>query len=122
MRLPRGNAMSAILAVGQDEELLATRAAVLRYAEKNVTIALPRDAAKILGDKQFDLVVLCHTLSPKEMIEVVTVAHRVHPGIRVLQMTPLTSSDLLYELVPADEKAPTEPRALVEKIVEMLDS
>jgi CheY-like chemotaxis protein len=112
--------MPTILTVGQDEMLLSTRAAIFRNMQEDVVAANVRDALHILEDNHFDLVVLCHTLSLLEMIQISALAHQRNPGTRVLKViaTPFhteTAAD-----VNADEEAPSDPHILVRRVKELL--
>jgi DNA-binding response OmpR family regulator len=68
--------MRAILTISHDEMLLATRAAVLRKTKAEVVAATANEAKKILKTRQFDLVVLCHSLSIEETLEIASLAHQ----------------------------------------------
>lgn len=83
---PLGEAMCTILAVGQDEDLLHTRSAVLRKCNAGATTARASEAIEILKAERFDLVVLCHTLSTEDRNTLVLLAHQQPSDIRVLEI------------------------------------
>jgi hypothetical protein len=113
--------MTTILSIGQDCGLLFSRAAVLRQAKADVITADFRDAMETLANQRFDLVVLCHTLSAEEMIELGRAAHELQKGVRVLQVVSETEPYLGDVDVNADDVSPANPATLVDKVVEMLD-
>jgi hypothetical protein len=112
--------MGTILAVGQDQGLLATRAAVLRKCDAGVVEARPSEAIKILKAQQFDLVVLCHTLSAEEMTELIGLAHLQASDSQVLEV--LNATEVGWGHLPsgADDMALSQPDTLIAKVTEML--
>ena len=112
--------MLTILAVGQDSELLSTRAAVLRKCNAGVISASPLDAPLILKAQPFDLVVLCHTLSPDEMNNLILVAHQQASEVQVLEVLDAVESSWNRQPSGADDIAQAKPEALVAKVTEML--
>jgi DNA-binding response OmpR family regulator len=80
--------MRTILTISQDEMLLATRAAVLRQTKAEVVAAMASEAKDILKSRQFDLVVLCHSLSPEETLEIASLAHQQTIAVPVLTVIP----------------------------------
>ncbi|HEY1993684.1 MAG TPA: hypothetical protein VGG81_04710 [Edaphobacter sp.] len=112
--------MGTILAVGQDQGLLATRAAILRRCNAGVVEARPSEAMKILRAQRFDLVVLCHTLSAEEMTELVGLAHLQANHSQVLEV--LKATEAAWDHLPsgADDMALSQPETLIAKVTEML--
>jgi DNA-binding response OmpR family regulator len=111
--------MCTILAIGQDEELLNTRSAVLRKCNAGVITARPSEATEILKAGHFDLVVLCHTLSTEDMQKLVLLAHQQASDIQVLEI--LKASEPRWERARsgADDMASSNPASLVAKVTEM---
>jgi DNA-binding response OmpR family regulator len=66
--------MRTILAISQDQGLLASRAAVLRKTNADVIEAKASEAENILRAHQCDLVVLCHSLTPAQTFEIASLA------------------------------------------------
>jgi CheY-like chemotaxis protein len=95
--------MPTILTVGQDETLLNTRAAIFRKMQADVVAANLGQAMHILEVDHFDLIVLCHTLSTSEMINISDLAHDRNPATRVLKIIATAS--------PADSKTVDERMA-----------
>lgn len=113
--------MLSILSVGQDSGLLHTRAAVLRQSKADVITAKFTQAMQTLRDQRFDLVVLCHTLSTEEMIEVRQASHALQNGVPVLQVVSDIRPFGQVDPVAADDVARSNPATLVDKVVEMLN-
>jgi DNA-binding response OmpR family regulator len=78
--------MRTILAISKDDSLLVTRAAVLRRTNAEVIAAKANEAKKLLKERRFDLVVLCHTLSPEETLEIASLAHQQTIAVPVLKV------------------------------------
>jgi hypothetical protein len=112
--------MPTILAVGRDEQLLITRSAIFRNIGAEVVETNSTEAAKILKAKRVDLVVLCHTLTAKEMVEIASLAHQQQAGIRVLQLISARREGREPEYVDADAVAPVRPQALVAMVSQLL--
>jgi DNA-binding response OmpR family regulator len=112
--------MVTILAIGQDPGLLSSRAAVLRKSKADVITADLVDAVAALKNQRFDLVVLCHTLSTEEMMDLGRAAHRLQNGVRVLQVVSDTEPYQQDYSVDADDVSPSNPARLVDKVIDML--
>jgi CheY-like chemotaxis protein len=111
--------MCTILAIGQDEELLYTRSAVLRKCNAGVITARPSEAIEILKAGCFDLVVLCHTLSTEDRKRLVLLAHQQASSIQVLEVLRATEPSWEHAFSGADEMAPSNPERLIAKVIEM---
>ncbi|WP_213806854.1 hypothetical protein [Granulicella sp. dw_53] len=109
--------MLSILAIGRDERLLDTRSAVLRRTKAEVTQAKPEAGVRLLQTTRFDLVILCHSLSLEESIEIAEAAHRRPEGVHVLQVITGALWGQNYEGVPVDGLIESDPERLVEKVV-----
>ena len=112
--------MVTILLVGQDGGLLYTRAAVLRQAKADVVTADFTNAVETLRNQRFDLVVLCHTLSLEEMIELGRAAHELQNGVHVLQVVSDIRPYGQVDPVAGDDVARSKPEILVNKVSELL--
>ena len=83
-----GASQPAILLVGEDIELLDTRAAVLRNTGAEVECLRSAQVPESAGLQAFDLIILCHTLGEPEARTIADAAERLfHRGAvrRVLQ-------------------------------------
>lgn len=86
--------MSKILLAGNDLRLLQTRAAVLAQTHASVICSYPAEARKLLDESSFDLIVLCHSLTEKEIAELTQLIHSKLPAAKILRIV----SDLLPEI------------------------
>lgn len=93
--------MPKILLVGQDFRLLVTRAAVLAKTHASVVSFSAVEALKVLDGERFDLVVLCHSLTEKEVAEVTETVHRQWAGTRVLLVVSSIAQERSYKGVDA---------------------
>jgi DNA-binding response OmpR family regulator len=112
--------MRTILTISQDEMLLATRAAVLRKTNAEVIAATASEAEKILKSRQFDLVVLCHSLSPEETLRIASLAHQQTIAVPVLSVVPNAEPVSEWRFLESDSTASCDPRMLVEKVAGLL--
>jgi DNA-binding response OmpR family regulator len=113
--------MHTILAISQDELLLASRAAVLRRTNAEVIEAKASEAKKILKARQFDLVVLCHSLTVEETIEIASLAHQQTIAIPVLKVVSNAEFASEWTFITPDAVASCDPKVLVEKVAELLN-
>jgi hypothetical protein len=111
--------MRSILAVGLDGDLLHTRVAVLKRTSADVTHGNPDAAIKILEVVPFDIIVLCHTLTPDDSTRVADAAH-IWPKTYVLQVISNAMWSPSYEDVPVDGLCESDPGRLVERVMALL--
>lgn len=78
--------MQKILLVGDDVDLLVTRAAVLAKTGCSVTCCTSKEFAVHLNQEPCALVVLCHTLGPDAGSEIGEEVRRRWPAARLLQV------------------------------------
>lgn len=117
---PRDCQMGNILAIGCDEPLLRTRAAVLRHSAGLVHTSNP-DLTRV-GERDFDLVVLCHSIPPTQRATIAADARQRWPNVRILQV-----ADARCDAIPSAEYADAftdwgQPDQLVAKASELLGS
>jgi DNA-binding response OmpR family regulator len=112
--------MRTILTISQDELLLETRAAVLRQTKAEVVAATASEAKKILKSRQFDLVVLCHSLSVEETLEIASLAHQQTIAVPVLTVVPNADPVSEWRFIAPDSTASCDPGLLVEKVAGLL--
>ena len=115
-----GEVMRTILTISQDKVLLATRAAVLRRTNAEVVAATASEAKKILQSRQFDLVVLCHSLSPEETFEIASLGHQETIAVPVLTVIPNVDPVSEWRFIASDSTASCDPRMLIEKVAGIL--
>ena len=80
---PEGR-IAAVLSVGRDMLLLQYREMVLRLAPCSVTSALPEQALGLLADREYDVVLLGHTLSAEERAAFGRMVRHDHPHARLV--------------------------------------
>ena len=112
--------MRTILTISQDEMLLATRAAVLRQTKAEVVAATASEAKKILKSRQFDLVVLCHSLSIEETLEIASLAHQQTIAVPVLKVVSNADPVSEWRFISPDSVASCDPKTLIEKVAGLL--
>ncbi len=88
---------SAVLCVGHDIDLLNVRSAVLRTRFLTVSSGVPADVQRLLPERAFALMVLCHTLSQVQCKEAVKQFHGANPDGAVLAVCTLHTTFSLEE-------------------------
>jgi DNA-binding NtrC family response regulator len=97
------------LQIGDDPALLRTRAGVLRLAGLRVLNLDPHaEYADAIRMENFDLVVLCHSLSPSKRKSITSLIHRHKPRVPVFLVS---SSEGCPEGITAI--LPCQPQSLV---------
>jgi hypothetical protein len=114
--------MLTILSVGQDTDLLNSRSAVLRTCNAGVVSATAFNAFEILKDQEFDLVVLCHTLSLEERNKIALLAHQRVSDLPVLAVLNAGEPSWSDQLSAAYDMTQSKPEVLVEKVMEILST
>jgi DNA-binding response OmpR family regulator len=109
--------MGTILTVGKNSDLLWSRAETLRRTGAEVRTAHLKEAVAILKAESVDIVILCHTLSELEMMEVASLAREKAPTTRVVYLTLTGMDDLRIE--SADAVVTGRPETLVAKVKEL---
>jgi hypothetical protein len=111
--------MLAILLLGEDLRLLATRAAVLRRVEAEVDLARPAEFTARMKARRYDLLVLCHTLQEKDVETITSQVQQSWPEVRILQLV-----RELWREVPVRRGVTAlstpDPKRLVERARELL--
>ena len=75
---------SAILSIGRDPRLLASRAAVLRVSGRTVHSAAPEQLHLLENGVHISLVVLGHSLADSEVTELARYFRRAAPGAKLM--------------------------------------
>jgi DNA-binding response OmpR family regulator len=114
-------AMRTILSISQDEELLLSRSEVLRLTDAKVIAARAAEAKKILKERRFDLVVLCHSLSSEDTLEIVGLARHKTVAVPVLKIVSQADPVSEWTDLASDPTAPYKPEVLVEQVQELLN-
>ena len=76
-----------ILCFGRNPVLLATRCAVLAKQYRVVSVESLQEVAEVTSAEPFDVVLLCHTLSPEECRVSREIVHHRWPGAKLLALT-----------------------------------
>jgi hypothetical protein len=111
--------MAQIVLIGHDEDLLVTRAAVLRKTGSSVTYFNAREADALFKDHAFDIVVLCHTLGDIEVAELIGKVHRLWPRAKILKV--VVGFGLEYSMKDGDVSSCADPGRLILKTKQLLE-
>jgi hypothetical protein len=109
-----------ILAVGEDFELLKTRAEVLRKTGANVLCSCGAAAMKFMSEWEFDLVVIGHSVRPLYAQRITELAHRKGSKTQVLLLMPEGGRDHELDGVHADARSPIAPGTMVQSASALL--
>src|SRR5271163_2692764 len=110
--------MLAILLLGEDLRLLATRAAVLCRLDADVDLGRPKEFSTRMAERPYDLLVLCHTLRDKDAEAINLLARQQWPEVQILQIVQERWMERpVRQGVTALSTA--EPRRLVERTREL---
>jgi DNA-binding NarL/FixJ family response regulator len=112
--------MSKILLAGNDFRLLATRAAVLARTKASVVCCNAVEAMTVLEREAFDLVIICHSLTEKQTIEVTEKVRERLPRARILLMLSDVASEIVYKGIEIDAISSATPGDLIRRASEML--
>jgi hypothetical protein len=110
--------MLAILLIGEDLRLLATRAAVLRRVDADVDLGPPEEFSTRMAARRYDLLVLCHTLREKDAETITLLAQQRWPEVQILQIVRERWMEKPLRRGIAALSTP-EPRRLVERTREL---
>jgi hypothetical protein len=115
----------AILCIGEDEQLLETRALLLRSTGAEVWCSTSGQILKFVeqktfGQKVFDLIVLCHTVKKDVAFQITESAHHNLPPSRVLQLEPISAESKDRTGVAFDAVVVVEPASLLRAATQLL--
>lgn len=104
------------LQFGKDTSLLESRSAILETTGLAVINAysVRQCVSEILGGN-FDLIILCHTVSPEERDEVASLVHKLHPATPVLLISTFFEKNREIDVI-----VDCEPEHLVKNVKEIL--
>jgi hypothetical protein len=111
-----------ILTIGRNEGLLRTRIAVLRQADTQVVGVFPENAEAALRDQSFDLVVLCHTLTDKEMVTFTEMAFDTQGRIKIIRLETFGRPISIDSALHVNGRMSPEPEMLVKEVQNFLKS
>ncbi|HUZ94224.1 MAG TPA: hypothetical protein VMU57_04860 [Edaphobacter sp.] len=113
--------MLTILAVGEDFDLLRTRAEVLRKTGANVLCSSGVAALKFIAEWEFDLVVLGHSVRQQDAERITEAAHRDGSRTLVLLLVSDQRHEHEYDGIALDAKSFADPACLVRSAIELLE-
>jgi DNA-binding NtrC family response regulator len=76
-----------VLIYGKDPLLLVTRRQILRHGGFCVVAISQISELVQLETTEFQVFVLCHTLTPKDQQEAIALSHKENPGLQTIVMT-----------------------------------
>jgi CheY-like chemotaxis protein len=120
-RCPQEDSMLTLLAVGEDFELLKTRAEVLRKTGANVLCSTGAAALKFIAERNFDLIVLCHSVRQRDAMQITEAVRSSGSKALVLSLVSDKQSEQHQTGGNFDAVASVEPEYLVGRTVELLD-
>lgn len=112
--------MLSILCVGQDVDLLRTRADVLRMTGAEVQYSTISDASDRIGLHRSDLIVLCHTIGDGIVQQIFESARRHSPCPLILLLTPMSGGRRDAAENHADAITDAFPTSLLKAVTQLL--
>lgn len=112
--------MLTILAVGEDFDLLKTRADVLRKTGANVLCSSEAAALKFITEWEFDLVVLGHSVRKEVAQRITDAAHRQGSKTLVLLLVSDRVREQQYDGITLDGRSFVESDCLIRSAVDLL--
>jgi DNA-binding NtrC family response regulator len=109
--------MITILAVGEDFDLLGTRAEVLRKTGANVLCSSGAAALKFIAEWEFDLIVLGHSVRQQDAERISAAAHRHGSKTLVLLLVSDQMREREYDGIDLDAKSFADPDCLIRSAV-----
>jgi BarA-like signal transduction histidine kinase len=112
--------MSKILLIGNDLRLQMTRSAVLARTPATVVYCNAIEAARSLQTDCFDMVVLCHSLTERQTLEITKMTHDKLPTATVLRVVSHISQEMPHSVTAFDATGPSDPEGLIRRTAELL--
>lgn len=113
--------MFTILAVGEDFNLMKTRAEVLRKTGSNVLCCTGGAALKFMAEWEFDLIILCHSVQHADAVQITDAAHGPGSKTKVLQLVSHRLWKQQRAGIKVDAITFVEPDCLVRSVTELLN-
>jgi CheY-like chemotaxis protein len=113
--------MLTILAVGEDFDLLRTRADVLRKTGANVLCSSGAAALKFIAEWEFDLVVLGHSVRQQDAERISEAAHRQGSKTLVLLLVSDQMREREYDGINLDARSFADPGCLIRSATSLLE-
>jgi DNA-binding NtrC family response regulator len=112
--------MLTLLAVGEDFDLLKTRAEVLRRTGANVVCCDAASALKLIDEWEFDLVVLCHSVGQLGALHITESAHLRSSKTLVLRLIANETLAQAFNEKIYDAVSDVEPSRLLQMSADLL--
>jgi CheY-like chemotaxis protein len=113
--------MLTILAVGEDFDLLRTRAEILSKTGANVLCSSGVAALKFIAEWEFDLIVLGHSVRQQHAKQITEAAHRRGSKTLVLLLVLDESQEHAYDGINLDGRSFVEPGCLIRSASQLLE-
>lgn len=113
--------MLTVLAVGEDFDLLRTRADVLRQTGANVLCSTGAAALKFIAEWEFDLVVLGHLVRQPDAERISEAAHRYGSKTLVLLLVADPIREHEYDGINFDARSFVDPACLIRSATALLE-
>lgn len=113
------NSHARVLVVSRDEMLLRSREMILGAFFAVRGAGRFNEARALLTSNKFDLVILCHSLTPDESERLAGMAHQLSPRCQVLAMS-ASSRGMLRPWADRQLGVDAGPYGLLKKCAEML--
>ena len=110
-----------ILAVGEDFDLLKTRAEILSKTGANVLCSSGAAALKFIAEWEFDLVVLGHTIRQQDAKQITDAAHRQGSKTLVMMLVSEETEMQTFEGIPLDGRSFADPACLIRSASQLLE-
>jgi hypothetical protein len=120
----------AILCIGEDAQLLETRALLLRSTGAEVHCSTSDQilqsqlqfSVQSSEQRSYDLVVLCHTIEQAKARSITECAHRRVPPLQVLLLKPISTTRRERIGIDVDAVVIVEPASLLNVVTQLLSS
>ncbi len=119
--LRRRTELRTILAVGEDAQLLKTRAEVLRETGANVLCSRGASALTFINEWEFDLIVLCHSVEERHAKQIAETANKEGSKTLTLLLVSEVMRDKQYDGIEFDARTFVDPDCLIRSVDELLN-
>lgn len=113
--------LPSILCLGEDPDLLRTRAMVLKRlgAEVKSTTSI-KEALEYVAGENFNLIVLCHSLKQSDAVAISSATCEQNPPPLILQITKSFDYEEERAQIWCDAVVDTDPASLTDRAKELL--
>lgn len=107
--------------MGEDFDLLKTRAEILRRTGANVLCSSGAAAMKFIAEWEFDVIVLGHSVSELDAIRITAAAHQPRSKTLVLLLVSGETQGQTFEELNVDGRSFVEPGCLIRSVTQLLE-